>query len=441
MSRSVGIVGAGQAGIVLAAELLRGGFRVTLYSDRGPEDYLADRGRPTACLFGEQVVRERELGLTFWDGTAPSIERIHLDLCAADRLVLFSIAAPLRLPALAVDQRLKFAYGMRELATRGVLISVDAISFEKLDALAAEYDVTVVTAGHQGFGSTLFERDPKRSVHNRPKRNLFMVNIRDYDLAAGLHHEHLKFSFIPGVAEIFWVPFLDKDAGPCISVVVEAVPGGAADRFTDIGSAQQGVHVLRGLARDLLPWEAAFLAPAAPTSPLTWLTGAITPTVRKPVRRLPSGRSVLGLGDAVVLNDPLAGQGANNATRMARFFAERLAARGDGPFDADWLNGQFDEFWTYGRFVNDFSNALLEPRAGFQQDLLIAASRHPEIGSAIFDGFGDPAGLFPWFAEPTAARAFLRQHQVSRTDVLRYKIGVAGKVLGHQLSQRLNQRG
>ncbi|GAA5167742.1 FAD-dependent oxidoreductase [Pseudonocardia eucalypti] len=441
MSRSAGIVGAGQAGIVLAAELLRAGFRVTLYTDRSPEDYLADRGRPTACLFGEQVVRERELGLNFWDDTAPSIERIHLDLCAPDRLVLFSVAAPMRLPALAVDQRLKFAHGLRELATRGASTRVDAISVEKLDTLAAEHDVTVVTAGHRSFGPTLFERDPKRSLHARPRRNLFMVNIRDYDLAAGAHHEHLKFSFIPGVAEIFWVPFLDKDAGVCRSVLVEAVPGGAADRFTDVGSAEEGVDVLRGLARDLLPWETEFLAPAAPTSPVTWLSGAITPTVRKPVARLPSGRGVLGLGDAVVLNDPLAGQGANNATRMARFFAERLAARGDRPFDADWLRGQFDEFWAYGRFVNDFSNALLEPLAGFQQDLMIAASRHPEIGSAIFDGFGDPAGLFPWFVEPAAARAFLRRHRVSRADVLRYKIGVAGKIVGHQLSKRLKAPG
>ncbi|WP_051580154.1 styrene monooxygenase/indole monooxygenase family protein [Pseudonocardia acaciae] len=433
MARSVGIIGAGQAGIVLGAELLRRGFAVTLYSDRTPEDYLADRGRPTACLFGEQVVHERELGLNFWEGTAPSIERIHLDLCAPDKLILFSVIASPRLPALAVDQRLKFSRGLRELAARGASVVVEKVSVERLDALAAEHDLAVVTVGHGG-GPSLFARDPARSVLDRPRRNVFMVNIRDYDLAAGVGHKQLKFSFVPGVVEMFWVPFLDKDAGVCLSIVLEAVPGGAADRFTAVESADQGVDVLRGLVRDLLPWEARFLAPASATSPVTWLTGAITPTVRDPVARLPSGRHVLGLGDAVILNDPLAGQGANNATRMARFFAERLEERGDEAFGADWLASTFDQFWAYGRFVNLFSNAMLEPLAGFQRELLLAASRHPDIGTAFFDGFGDPTALFPWFAEPGAARAFLREHGVRGSDLLRYKLGVARKVIGHKIA-------
>lgn len=416
---------------MLGAGLLRDGFDVTVYSDRTPDDYLHDRGRPTACLWGDQVVAERELELAFWDDTAPAINSIHLDLCLPDPMIAFSIGAGLRAPALAVDQRLKFAHGMRALAERGARIVVDHISAQKLEKVAAEHDLVVVTAGHRPLGE-LFPRDDVRSVHTEPRRSLFMMNIADYDLSARREHADLAFSFMPGVMELFWVPFLDKDRGVTRSIVVEAVPGGPADRFGSVQTADEGLDVLRGLARDLLPWESGFLAPARPTSPVTWLNGSVVPIVRQPVGTLPSGRHVLGLGDAVVLNDPLAGQGANNATRMATFFTSRITSRGKD-FTAEWLAAQFDDFWDYGRHVNDFSNVLLEPLAPFQQELLLAASRNQEIAGCVFEGFNDPASFTPWFTDRGRARGFLADHGVGRASVLRYKLDVARKVLRHKV--------
>ena len=41
------------------------------------------------------------------------------------------------------------------------------------------------------------------------------------------------------------------------------------------------------------------------------LRGRLVPTMRKPIGRLASGGLVLGIGDTVVLNDPVGGQGAN----------------------------------------------------------------------------------------------------------------------------------
>lgn len=435
--RSIGIVGAGQAGIVLAAELLQAGYRVSLYSDRTPEDYLADRGRPTACLFRDQVERERALGLNFWDDEAPPVEGIHLDLCTPDRLVAFSVAAPFRSPGLAVDQRLKFSRGIQELERHGATVVTGDVSLDGLDALTEQHDLVVVTAGRGAFGQDLFARDPSRSTYDRPRRRLFMINIHHYDLAAGSGHEYGKFTFLPGVVEIFWVPFYDKDVGVAKSVVLEAVPGGPADRFGEVTTAEEGLGLLRALVHEYFPWEDGFLAPAKPTSPITWLKGGLVPTVRAPVATLPSGRHVLGLGDAVVLNDPIAGQGANNATRMAGFFADRIVERGDAPFDPEWLTERFDEFWARARFVNDFTNTMLEPLKGFQQDLLLAASRKPAIAERIFEGFNDPSSLAPWFFEPDPARAFLAEHGISRLDLVRFKLDVAGKVLGHKVSSRL----
>ncbi|XVS65655.1 styrene monooxygenase/indole monooxygenase family protein [Actinosynnema sp. CA-299493] len=416
----------------MSAALLRAGWRVALYSDRTVEDHLCDRGRPTACLFGDQVEYEAELGLDFWP-EASRMRRIHLDLFTEDRSLAFSVDAPLRKPALAVDQRLKFSTGLKELESRGATVVIGTVDVGDLDRLAAAHDLVVVTAGHKSL-TGLFERDPARSVHSEAQRSLFMVNIHGYDLAARPEHREGVFSFLPGTLEVFWIPFYDKDVGESRSVVVEAAPGGRADLFGDVTSADEGLAVLKTVVDDLFPHESAFLRPARATSPVTWIKGRVVPVVREPVAVLPSGRHVLGLGDAVVLNDPLAGQGANNATRMARFFAEELTAH-DGPFTASWLTDRFDEWWERGRYTSDFSNGLLAPLNDEQKTVMLAASRREDIGEQLWEGFNDPASLFPWFFDAAATREFLARRDVGRLDVLRYKLGVGANVLGQKVSR------
>ncbi|QFZ17085.1 styrene monooxygenase/indole monooxygenase family protein [Saccharothrix syringae] len=418
---------------MLSAALLRAGWRVSLCSDREAEDFLADRGRPTACLFGDQVEYEAELGLDFWP-EAPRMRRIHLDLATDDGAVAFAVDAPLRKPALAVDQRLKFWRGLRELRGRGARVTVGRVTGADLEELAATHDLVVVTAGHRSL-TGLFERDPARCVHTEPQRRLFMVNVHGYDTAARPEHEEGVFSFLPGTVEVFWVPFHDKDVGESRSIVLEAAPGGRADRFCRVTTADEGLAVLKELVDELLPHESAFLGPARATSPVTWIKGEVTPVVRRPVGVLPSGRHVLGLGDAVVLNDPLTGQGANNATRMARFFADELTAF-DGPYTPEWLAGRFDEWWERGRYTNEFTNRMLAPLGEAQKELILAASHHPEIAERLWEGFNDPASLAPWFFEPPATREFLARCDVGRWDVLRYKLGVGARVVAHKLFKR-----
>lgn len=430
--RTIAVIGAGQAGLLLSAALLRAGWRVSLYSDRTAEDHLCDRGRPTACLFGDQVEYEAELGLDFWP-EAPRMRRIHLDLFTDDRSLAFSVDAPLRKPALAVDQRLKFSAGLREVRRRGAKVVIGPVDVDDLDRLAASHDLVVVTAGNNALAG-LFERDPVRSVHSEPQRSLFMMNVHGYDMAARPEHREGVFSFLPGTLEMFWVPFHDKDVGESRSLVVEATPGGRADRFGDVTSADEGLEVLKAVVDELFPHESAFLRPARPTSPVTWIKGQVVPVVRRPVAVLPSGRHVLGLGDAVVLNDPLAGQGANNATRMVRFFAEELAGH-DGPFTAPWLAERFDDWWEHGRYTNDFSNGLLAPLTEEQRTVMLAASRREDIGEQLWEGFNDPSSLFPWFFDAAATREFLARRNVGRLDVLRYKLGVGANLLAQKASR------
>src|ERR1700741_4928456 len=72
------------------------------------------------------------------------------------------------------------------------------------------------------------------------------------------------------------------------------------------------------------PWEAARSRDVRLTDSGGTLRGRVTPTVRRPVGVLPSGALVLGIGDAVVLNDPITGQGANTAAKAASFYLDSI---------------------------------------------------------------------------------------------------------------------
>ena len=85
--------------------------------------------------------------------------------------------------------------------------------------------------------------------------------------------------------------------------------------------------------------------------------------MRKPVGRLPSGALVLGLADTVCLNDPITGQGSNNASKAAKVYMDAIVARGDRPFDAAFMQATFDAYWAYAQFVTGWTNALLQPAA------------------------------------------------------------------------------
>ncbi|MFX8565835.1 FAD-binding oxidoreductase, partial [Acinetobacter baumannii] len=78
-------------------------------------------------------------------------------------------------------------------------------------------------------------------------------------------------------------------------------------------------HLARSTAilRQFFPWEAERCSRVELTDGNGILAGRVPPTVRHPVALLPSGRPVLGMADVVVLNDPITGQGSNNAAKCA----------------------------------------------------------------------------------------------------------------------------
>jgi flavin reductase (DIM6/NTAB) family NADH-FMN oxidoreductase RutF len=216
------------------------------------------------------------------------------------------------------------------------------------------------------------------------------------------------FNMIPNVGEYFVFPALTT-SGTCEIMVFEGIPRGPMDRWTDVKTPAEHLARSKHILETFLPWEAQRCRDVELTDDKGILVGRLAPTVRKPVATLPSGRKVLGMADAIVLNDPLTGQGSNNAARCADIYLESIVERGSGSRDAEWMQHTFDRYWTgYAKWVVEWTNLLLKP-PGHVLKLLDCAGKISAVASAFVNGFDDPRTLFPWFMNAAEAEAFVRQ--------------------------------
>lgn len=411
MARKIAIVGAGQSGLPLALALQQRGDDITLVSNRSPDDIRRGKVMSSQCMFGTALQIERDFGLDQWAEQCPPVEGIGLTVPhpgqPGERLVDW--AARLDRPAQAVDQRLKMPAWMDLFVQRGGRLELRDAGIEDLEALSAQNDLTVVSAG-KGEIVKLFERDPIRSAFDRPMRALALTYVRG--MTPRQPFSRVCFNLIPGVGEYFVFPALTT-SGPCEIMVFEGVPGGPMDCWGDVSTPAQ--HLARSLEilQRYLPWEAERCRHVELSDELGVLAGRFAPTIRHPVGRLPSGRLVLGMGDAVCVNDPITGQGSNNATKAFKVYHERIVGRGDSAFDAEWMLGTFDRFWEYAQHVVRWTNTLLEPPPPHILNLLGAAGQCPGIAHEIANDFDHPPNYFPWWVDPQACEHFIARHQVA----------------------------
>jgi hypothetical protein len=405
--RRIAIVGAGQAGLQLALGLLAKGYHVTLATNRDGEDIRNGKVMSSQCMFNAALQSERDLGLNFWEDQCPAVEGIGLAVPDPEQPnePLFSWSTRLDRYAQSVDQRLKMPVWMDEVVKRGGEVIIQDVGVAELELLSTSHDLVLLAAG-KGEIVNLFEKDAERTQFQQPQRALSLTYVKGMTPMSPF--SRVSFNLIPGVGEYFVFPCLTT-TGPCEIMVFEGIPGGPMDCWQGITSAEQHLEKSLELVNRYVPWEAERCRSVEMTDDKGFLSGRFTPMVRKPVLTLPSGRKVFGMADALVVNDPITGQGSNNAAKCSKVYLDAIVARGAQDFGPDWMHDTFEQYWSYAQHVVKWTNTMLTPPPQHLLELLGAASQSKPLASAIANGFDDPRNFAPWWFDAQSCQAFIQE--------------------------------
>ena len=402
--RKIAIVGGGQSGLQLALMLLKNNYEVTVVSSRTAEQIFNGRVTSSQFMFRDSLQNECNLGINFWEKQCPVAEGLAFTIPGPNKTRALFWEAKLDRYGQSVDQRVKFSGWLKEFAERGGNLVFQDASPQDLDGYSKSHDLVLVAAGN-GELTRMFERDATRSPFDKPMRALALTYVRN--MVPRTSFTAVSFNLVPGVGEYFVFPALTT-TGRCEIMVFEGVPGGPMDCWNEVKTPQQHLAKSKWVLETFMPLERERCDNIELADESGILAGRFAPTVRKPVCKLPSGNFALGMGDVVVTNDPITGQGSNTASKAAAIYMKRIAERGDKPFDAQWMQETFDIFWDYAQWVVRWTNSLLVPPAPQVLQLMGAASQIPPLARRIANGFNNPPDYAPWWFDAAKAQDVIK---------------------------------
>ena len=190
------------------------------------------------------------------------------------------------------------------------------------------------------------------------------------------------------------------------------------DRFDDCKTGEEIVARAKEVIKEIVPYDYEWAKNMELADELGWLKGAVTPTVRQPVGKLPSGKVVMAMGDSLISMDPIGGQGANLGNKQVQHFVKAIMQH-KGAYDESWMQSTFDAFWNdHGYPTYSFNNALLEPLTAAGKTMLISQygstgdaknSKNQQIADAIIDNFRDPRALYKTFLDNAEAKEAIKK--------------------------------
>lgn len=407
MGRHIAIIGAGQSGLQLGIGLLKNGYSVSLYNDRSAEDILNGKITSSQGMFDIALSYERALSLNYWDDIAPkntTVSFVLSDPAFEKPAITWNGSIT---PYQSIDQRLKFPRWIQTFIGLGGEFILSEITIETLDKISKEAELTIVATGKGKIGS-YFEVDKEKSSFSRPVRQLALcyANNTHPSKNIGVHA-----NIIPGVGEFFTMPGLTLN-GHCEMMLFEGLFGGPFDCWANIQSPEEQLEKSIALLKKYVPWEAVRFEQAQLTDKQATLIGSYTPVVKHPILTLPSGNKALGIGDAIILNDPIAGQGSNNASKCAQIYLKQIIAQGNAPFNLNWMQKTFDMCWSNARWSTAWSNMLLSPPPPHLISLFQEAQKKPFLADYLASVFDDPEKVFPWILTPEGTEEFLMNQEI-----------------------------
>jgi len=379
-------------------------------SAQTPDELRQGRVKSTQCMFYPALRIERSHGLNLWESHTPKLRAQRVTLSAPPGTRALGFQGEWEEFAQSVDQRVKMASWLELFEAEGGVVIYQGVTTSDLDGLTAldRFDLTIVAAG-KGELVELFDRNPARSPFQTPQRMLAIAYVDIATLPSDYSDYAVSITVVPGVGECYLIPGFTL-SGPCEILLWEAVIGGPlsnawADRPRPDEHLQRMLEALRLYA----PWDYERCATSELTDARATLAGGYAPVVRHPVGRLPRGGIVLGMADVVVANDPITGQGANNAAHCAEIYLNRILEHGDRPFDESWMHDTFEAYWAYAGPVTAFTNAMLGELPPHVQRILATAAVNPTVAARFSHGYANPADFQHWLLDPAKAEAYLAE--------------------------------
>jgi flavin-dependent dehydrogenase len=403
--RKILIVGAGQAGLQLALSLQGQGYDVTVMSARTADEIRNGWPTSTQVMMYRALDKERDVELNLWDGAATPIGGIGFNLSPAPGVSAFSFSGAWDRPGNSVDQRVKMPTWIELFEQRGGRVIYHSVMTSDLAGLTPMYDLTIIAAG-KGEIVEMFDRDAERSFYSRPARNLAVIYVNGVAVPEGVTEPRMRVNLRPEAGEYLHMPSYTL-TGPADVLLMEAVPGGPFDIFSDRPAPDEHLRRLKALLLEHFPWEGELFAAAEPTDARASLVGAFPGTVRRPYAEVAPGSYVFGIGDVVVVNDPISGQGANNAAISASLYYNAILDRGEAPFTPQWMQETFDSFWAHAQNSCILTQMMLEPMPVHAQQVLGAASQFQEIADRFANIFIHPATIHDFLLDPAKAAGYV----------------------------------
>ena len=407
--RKILIIGAGQSGLQLALGLIAAGYEVTMMTSYTGQEIYDGSVTSTQCMFGQALDLERGIGADLWAETAHKVDALGVTVPGPDGSRMIDFLGNLTQYAQSIDQRVKFSTWLERFEQDGGTVVVHGATVTDLDKLVGRFDLTIVAAG-KGELVAQFDRDPDRSPYTEPQRALAVAYV--HSMAPRPEHPDsgaVRLSLIPGHGELITIPAVTK-SGPCDILFWEAIPNGPLDVFEPGAAPAETLKLILQLMRRYVPWEHERCANVELTDARATLVGRYAPIVRRPVAQLPSGGLALGMADVVVANDPITGQGSNNASRFADTYLTAIIEHGDKPFDAAFMRSAFDAAWNRVATCTAWTNAMLQPPAPHVLAALGTAGTNQLVADRFANGFSDPDDT-TWLLDPGLCALYLAHAQ------------------------------
>jgi len=408
---SIGIVGSGIAGLHLGLFLQQEGRDATIYSDRSPDQIRTSRLPSLVVRFDHTLERERALGVNHWDFPDFGVfaVRTHIDLRPP---IVWN--GSFKRAASGVDMRIYQSTLLEDFAERGGKVILGELHASDVVRLSDQHDLMVIASG-RGSLTEMFRRDLLRSPYNRPQRLLTAAFYRGLDFPEPLG---VTQAISPGNGEIFQAPFTSFEGRVC-TIMVEAIPGQAFEVIAHLryeNDPKKFEAAMLDLLREHAPpiYDRVNLKEFGVTRPLDVLQGAITPTVRRGYAPLGNGRFAMALGDVHILNDPIAAQGANMASRCAWLMGEALLR--DRRLDETFCRETEKQLWDVGRPATEWTNMMLQPPPPHVLELFVEAAENKPLADELIENFNVPENNWRIFSDPENAAAFLARHSSPELD-------------------------